>query len=42
MPLVESFVSLTLHLLDSGNLPLPAGVKLIKPSSGAVLEFLGA
>lgn len=42
MPLTGSFVRLTIELLESGRLPLPIGVELIRPSPNAVDDFLSA
>ncbi|WP_372828471.1 LysR family transcriptional regulator [Polaromonas sp.] len=41
MPLVESFVHLTIQLLDDGDLGLPPGVELVRPTTSAVRKFLG-
>ena len=42
MPLVGSFVHLTLKLLESGELVLPAGVEFMPPTPSAVQRFLQA
>ncbi|WP_137919579.1 LysR family transcriptional regulator [Hydrogenophaga sp. 2FB] len=42
MPLVASFVHLTLKLLESGELALPAGVEFVPPTASAVQRFLAA
>lgn len=40
MPLVASFVRLTLQMIERGDLPLPPGVEFMPPSAAAVQKFL--